>query len=661
MPAIGILIGFAMPARAQCPDGSPPPCAVRRNATAVPAAPDPSRIVVLPFRVATADTLLGEGIAELVAAEFQGSSGLKAVHMGSVLSAWRHAGGGPRTPLPQENSVRLARSLGAGLIVDGSVVGVGQRLTISTTVIRSSDGLIRRASPVSGSADSLDALTNRVIVGVMAAAGGEARSGGDDRGRTTSSPAAMRSYLEGLADLRRGELDAASSAFERALDSDSTFARAAFRRLEIAIWLQDSTVQTSWGPLAWSFRDRLSRPDRAVLESFLGPRFPARTPSAEWLAAADRATKEAPESPEAWYQYGDLIYHSGGVQEADPITHALALFERSYELDSQETVLEHLVEGSLLTGDTALLRRLNVAPLIEHFTPLAWFAASQAGDSRTLATLRRREGPWVGGLPLGGLYGASRASVEELMNILVTQRHEQRIGFYWLLVSQGRPRAAQAFVETRAPDATASRDVMLVEAGAWGDADTAAARAADARLAAYHATSARGAAAVGCVRAQWQYVRNVRVDVDEAVVQRGNPLCARMIDLMKAAQANAPDLDARLAETDSVVRESIFGEQWASNGFEGLVLAKLWAARGDNRRALNAIRLRVEGILTSSSVFASIKAEGPIAEAAGDTVGAIRAYRRFLRMRGDPEPELRAQRDSAVAAIARLERRTPVP
>jgi hypothetical protein len=109
------------------------------------------------------------------------------------------------------------------------------------------------------------------------------------------------------------------------------------------------------------------------------------------------------------------------------------------------------------------------------------------------------------------------------------------------------------------------------------------------------------------------------------------------------------------------VRDAMFGNDWGYNGFEGLVLARLWATRGDYRRALGAIRLREEGILSTASTFASLRAEGPLAEQAADTTGAIRAYRRFLRMRGDPEPELRAQRDSAIAAIVRLERRAPTP
>jgi hypothetical protein len=577
--------------------------------------------------------------------------------MGSVLTAWRHAGGGLRTPLPQDQALRLAKTMGAGLMVDGSVVASGQRLTISASVIRSADGLIRRAPPVSGSADSLDALTNRVIVGIMAAAGGEARL--DERSRTTASPAAMRAYLEGLAAWRRGQIEPATIAYERALDLDSSFAQAAFQRLLIAIWIQDSTVQTRWGPLAWSFRDRLSRPDRAVLVSFLGPRFPDRTLSAEWLAAADRATREAPESPEAWYQYGDLLFHGGGAREADPLTHALTLFERSLGLDSQETVLEHLVEGALLNGDSALLRRLPIAPIMDGYTTLAWYAASQSGDTRTLNALRQREPRWTGFLPFGGLYGASRATIDEMMSILVTRRHENRGGFHQVLLAQGRPAAAQAFVLTTAPDPGPNRDRSIVEAAAWADGDTAAAVAAVARLAARPARTPIEASAMGCTLAQWAFARGQRVEADEAVVRIAAPGCARMITLMKAAQSGAPELAFLLPETDSLVRESVFNAQM--NGFEGIVLARLWAARGDRQRALSAIRLRVEGNIIQAGLYGSVRDEGPFALAAGDTTGAIRAFRRYLRMRADPEPALIPQRDSVVETLARIQRRAPTP
>ncbi len=119
-----LLAAIGAPLRAQCPDGSPPPCAAARAPVrAPPRAVDPNRIAILPFRVATADTLLGEGVAELLSQEFAGGGGPQAVHMGTVLRAWRQAGGGPRAPLPPDGAIRAARAMGAGLVVDGSIVG----------------------------------------------------------------------------------------------------------------------------------------------------------------------------------------------------------------------------------------------------------------------------------------------------------------------------------------------------------------------------------------------------------------------------------------------------------------------------------------------------------------------------------------------------------
>ena len=51
-----------------------------------------------------------------------------------------------------------------------------------------------------------------------------------------------------------------------------------------------------------------------------------------------------------------------------------------------------------------------------------------------------------------------------------------------------------------------------------------------------------------------------------------------------------------------------------------------------------------------------LRDEGHLAALVGDTVGAIKAYRRYLALRFDPEPPLRAQRDSVSAELSRLGR-----
>src|SRR5688572_2630353 len=224
---LGLILIAPSAARAQCPDGGQPPC--RSTARPAPRPVDPNRIAVLPFRVTTGDTLLGEGFAELLATEFSGDDGPKAVDMATVISAWRRAGGGLRTPLPRQRALALARELGAGIVSEGSIVGLGKQLTITTNLVNSSDGSARgRPTRISASADSVDAALRLTASGLVAALGGQQRT--LEGARFTGSSEAMRHYLTGLNAWRRGRLIESMTAFERAMQLDTTFAQAAFRR-----------------------------------------------------------------------------------------------------------------------------------------------------------------------------------------------------------------------------------------------------------------------------------------------------------------------------------------------------------------------------------------------------------------------------------------------
>jgi hypothetical protein len=55
-------------------------------------------------------------------------------------------------------------------------------------------------------------------------------------------------------------------------------------------------------------------------------------------------------------------------------------------------------------------------------------------------------------------------------------------------------------------------------------------------------------------------------------------------------------------------------------------------------------------------VATHLREEGRLAARLGDRAGAIRAYRHYLALRSDPEPRLRAARDSVRAELERLER-----
>src|SRR5262245_14443374 len=201
--AVAVLTLVLVSARldAQCNDGTAPVNSVCRNGATAPAPRpvpiDPNRVAVLPFRVTTADSLLGEGFAELLAQEFTGEGGPRAVDMSSVLSSWRRTGAGLRAPLSLDSAMLLARRLGAGILLQGNIVGLSGRLSVSASMINSSSGApVGTTARTSGSVDSVEALLRQTAAGLL---GGAASERVSKSTRLSKNPTALRFYLEGLA------------------------------------------------------------------------------------------------------------------------------------------------------------------------------------------------------------------------------------------------------------------------------------------------------------------------------------------------------------------------------------------------------------------------------------------------------------------------------
>lgn len=640
----------------QCPDGAPPPCATARLAP-----PDPNRIAILPFHVTSADTLLGEGVAELLAPEFTGEQGPRAAHMGTVLRAWRRAGGDLRTPLGQARAMHMAREVDAGRYVEGTVVGLGSRITLSASVVMTAGGSARRVGPVSGPADSLELLVGRLAAGLLAAAGSERAASGV---RLTHSPAAMRFYLEGLAYWRTTKLRLAATSFEHAFEQDSGFARASFMRLIAVGWVGGPR---SWELTTWRLRARLSAADQLLLVGQLGADYPSPRSSAQELADLERAADQLPESAEAQDFVGDHLYHWGsGLDIRDAIPRARALFERSVALDSQATVLEHLLEIALMTGDPALAQRAWIG--YDRIIGSAWdwgmAVAALRGDQAMLDAQRRR----------AGAFSNRRAVVTRLTDALIpgvagdeifdlTARYApagsrattSTVRFVFLTV-RGRPtaalRAAAALGEV-SRGFPPSRDQFLAIAALFADGDSVAGADAMRRLALASRDTTRAGGAAACLVA-FQDLRGPGTSSwNEDLVNRDNPRCGPILTAVRAVQEHVPDALGRLLIADSVSRHLDFGQF----GFDRLALARAWEDFGDVPRALAVVRVRPNGgpwVLVEAT---RCREEGRLAALAGDTTGAIAAYRRYLALRQDAEPPLIPQRDSVTAALARLERR----
>ena len=654
-----VLAGVAEGANAQCPDGSPPPCGQSVTPASRTVRIDPSRVAVLPFRVTTADSLLGEGLAELIAAELSSEGGPRAVHMGSVLRSWRSAGGGLRTPLSQTQSARVGRDLGAGFLVEGSVVGIGQRLRITAALVSTQTGRSIGVDPVSGSADSLEMLVRRVTSGVLSAAGHTGRR--QPVSSLSDSPDAMRAYLEGLARWRRNSVPPAMLSFERAWELDTLFASAAFMRYRMGGWL-NARDNALWAERVRTLRHRLSREDQLLSVAYLGE--DAVSLMSARMDNRRRIAARLPESPDAQYLLGDWSYHYG-LQHGDPdwFGQAGLYFERALALDTINPIVRHLQDHALVSNDTARMRAmwgaLDAPTEGDNSWSIGWLIANRLGDQRMISQRRTDAQEHRRSLNLGsiGVLGVSPAELDELHGLIVkhgTDREKESArSSYWVAaVIQGRPAAAAAVVN--AAGANSNPSPARVLAALFADADSADAASAATRLASGSRTDSAAASGARCAVAHWRLRLGQDVAADEADLRRSGALvCAEGLSLGRALRIeNVPD--SLLLHADSVILTLSALYVVGTSGFERFYVAEAWKRRGDYRRALKAIRARATFQGQEWTVANDNRLEGWLAAVVGDTVGARWAYRRYLQVRSDPEPRLVPQRDSVRAELARL-------
>jgi hypothetical protein len=660
-----VALSLCLPGRtvaAQCADGSAPPCIPARTASRETARPiDRNRIAILPFRVTTSDSLLGEGFAELLASEFTGEGSPRSVDMGAVIQSWRRAGGASRSPLTREQSIQIARQLGAGFVSEGSIVGLGKQITITASLFTVPDGRAEGTTTrVTASADSLEIALRKTATALIAGLGG--RIPDEDATRYTTSPEAMRSYLEGMRAWRRGLLHDASRHFERAIGKDSLFARALFRRY----------IAAGWGapgpsiPLRriWEVRDRLSRHEQLVLEGVAGPEFPKARTIEQRIADRDRVVSKLPDAPDALYFAGDMWYHAGA--NVDPRRNLLIArdyLEGAAAADSQATFLVHLIEIGLYLRDTALLKRVTPTYLRTD-APGRWYAAWEAaasiGDVAMLNRLRQSPDSAVSAGPgiVLGLDVPAPLLDEALDRLQTAAIPAVRAGIaefrVMMLSARGRPAAAARSAPTGKSVSSARADefavaLSLADAGRGFDVGTALSR--------LRAVTGDSAPAVRarCLVALHEAQGKPALAVDTTGFARHAPGCNSSLGIARIPADGSPASQAALAAVDSAFRER-FSILATHEPYEALLLARAWERSGNIARALASIRYRQFGY-GPAEVPWNYRYEGRVAALASDTAGAVRAFTRWLEIMRDAEPVWAPAQDSVRVELDRLRRR----
>jgi tRNA A-37 threonylcarbamoyl transferase component Bud32 len=658
---------------------------------------DPAAIVVAPFRVA-ADTsfdYLSEGLVDLLATSLNGETGSRAVDPRASMAAWRTTIGHGEDAVSRSSAQAIARRLGAGQLLVGSLVGTPARLTLSATLFDTVRDTVLIRISVHGPEDSLHTLVD-AVVGQLLAREAEVPRHQLAAATTTSLPA-LRSYLAGRQHYRLGHFGRAVGRFEEALSHDSTFTLAA-----IHLWLAVGTGPLTAAPgtreralrLAWEGRDRLGTPDRLFLEAIAGPRYPEPTPRHELLQARTRAVNAAPDRPEVLALMG--AFHLGGIRRDEP--HALQrsseYFGRAFALDSSYAQPAYnLVREAVTAGDTATVRRIvrrfmATDSVSEMAHLLAWVEAAVSGDPRAVLDIRARMPAMhpsaLGWIVLHALmFGQDMDGAEEALAALrrtVRSEHEwenHRFREWEYLGNRGRLDELRTRLEEAAREtegfgpieelglsaehrARGQRALYLVSTALfWGGDTTGVGEALTLMEDSYRRSPtatgeplarlvvADGACFAGMgriaegdsTRARAAAVRlHQLLDGSLELPNRTDyAFCAATLDALIAVAEGRPDARRRVERADSMLRHAPPSRMIASR--TQLLLARAFDALNDPEAGLRTIRRR--GLNNPAYFLATIlAAEGHLAARAGDREGAIRAYRHYLVLRTHPDPAL---------------------
>ena len=337
----GILLG-AHAARAQCPDGSPPPCRGARAA--------PTSIAVLYFDLLSsdsADAWLADGLTEQLIVRL---GQVPRLDVKSRYEVQRFRGRRPA------DAAGLARTLGAGYVVTGSLRRSGTRVVVTAELLRAGTQVRRVWGDVFDrrSGDVLD-IETAIATAVATAVAGQLQPG--DRAmlarRPTRDPEAYLLYQHARALFNRGlvgfeerDLRAADAFYDAALERDSAFAAAWAGKAETWAWLSDAVVPGAMGyARVRRYATRALTLDSTSAVAHAYTVAPLIALDHDWAgaeAAARRAIAMDPRSPTGWMSLALISWCQGRLAVADSI------MMRAWFADSMSSAVQLFMASALM-------------------------------------------------------------------------------------------------------------------------------------------------------------------------------------------------------------------------------------------------------------------------------------------------------------------------
>jgi len=212
----------------QCSDGTPPPCDSRRVVRAKPINPpiDDKTWIVLPFNNVTRAPdaeWLSDASVNLLSMDLSRWQDVHVIDDRRVADFMRAVPTAVGVKLSFNDGVAVARRAGAGRMVLGDVVKVGNLMTVTATVFNVRDGKqIRTTRQETAIADSVIPLFGKLARGILSVPTTDGNVGTVGTARVD----AYKEYVAGVQALHKFDAQAARKHFDQALKLDSAFALA---------------------------------------------------------------------------------------------------------------------------------------------------------------------------------------------------------------------------------------------------------------------------------------------------------------------------------------------------------------------------------------------------------------------------------------------------
>jgi len=369
--ALLLLPMWVSPLRAQCPDGSPPPCT-----RPVARAPAPGSLMVLYLQSLsrdTADAAIADGLTEEIIARLSQVSGLRVASRYASQSYRRRRIADPR---------QISRDLGVRYVMDGSVRRTGGNLRVVLGLTDAPAGFnvwgATYERPVAAIFSVEDSVAVRVAEAVLGPLSPASRAPLTPQPASTSSDA-YQAYLRGRVAIRtRTARSAATSVarFRQAIVLDPRFARA-WAGLAVTLslardwgWDVEGVPQDSVQPLAVRAAREAVALDSLSAESWLAMAM-ARRPEdlSQALAYHRRAVALDSGSVEAVHQLAWGFLANGELDSA-------MLFERRAIARDPYYAFDYAGLGKMLTAsgrpDAALAVLDQGLAVDSTIAPLHW-------------------------------------------------------------------------------------------------------------------------------------------------------------------------------------------------------------------------------------------------------------------------------------------------